>query len=115
MAGQCRPAQEIHRVVTCFGTPGIMLLLGCVPHSELVSLLNQSGCNPTKQVVLVRAAAYEHSQRENTFAWAFALSLGAANGGGMRTGPRGCGYRGRGNCHGIYVPAERHPAVRKRT
>jgi hypothetical protein len=26
--------QEIHRVVTCPGTQGIRLLLGCVPHSD---------------------------------------------------------------------------------
>jgi len=35
-----RRQQEIHRVVTCPDTLGIMLLVGCVPHSELIPLVS---------------------------------------------------------------------------
>ena len=46
--------QEIHRVVTCPGTQGIRLLLGCVPHSGLNrSYLPERTPHPTKQAVLI--------------------------------------------------------------
>ena len=58
-------SREIHRVVTCLVTPGIMLLLGLCATLRLMPLASTRADPASNEA---GGFTYEHSQRKNTFA-----------------------------------------------